>query len=170
MTTEAELQTWANQYKRKEYDMTTESQVLQLLQKIALDCEYKQRIKSWSLIPCGNNTYELHINHDWYACGTLAFIESKIREEYRPVLSKSTSREVAMRGYTNVWSGKAIEILSAIMPWTSFKDTEAIQLIDIGHGHVSLYVANEFIDWQYYRQTDEYIGCWGQTQVNSTRG
>jgi len=60
----------------------------------------------------------------------------------------TTEREVAMRGYTNVWSGKVIELLGAVIPWASLKDTEAIQLIDIGYGHVSLYVANEFIDWR----------------------
>jgi hypothetical protein len=127
------------------------------------------------LTPCYNNTFELHINNDWYAGGTLAFIESKIREEYLP--NQSTPKETkmkhplrSMKGYTKVWEGSGKESLIATKPWMSFIGTTAAEVTDTTNGDFALYVANEFIDWQHYRQTEEYISCYGQSQINPTRG
>ena len=148
--------------------MTTESQVLQLLQQITLDPQGHGRIKCWRLTPCYNNKFELHINDDWYADGTLEFIESQVRDEYLP--NSSTSKENTMKGYTKVWEGSGKESLIATKPWMSFIGTTAAEVTDTTNGDFALYVANEFIDWQHYRQTEEYICCWGQSQSNPMRG
>ena len=75
-----------------------------------------------------------------------------------------------MKGYTEVWNGSSVHLLDIAKQWQSLVGTEAIKVDSLDyHGTVALFIANEFIDWAHYRKTDEYICCYGQTQVNPTR-
>ncbi len=75
-----------------------------------------------------------------------------------------------MKGYTNVWSGSSEQMFDIADQWQPLAGTDYRRAISDGCGQVSVYVANEYIDWMHYRQTGEYICRWGQTQQNPMRG
>jgi hypothetical protein len=83
--------------------MTTEVNVLHLLQQIALEPE--KRIHSWEL----NDRqlgYELFINGQWFTYGTLTDIESRIKTLLPPsptLDSESLAREIAMELTNDVY-------------------------------------------------------------------
>lgn len=74
-----------------------------------------------------------------------------------------------MNGYTEVWSGSAVQLLSASQPWQSLVGSEKLKTEWDQDNYLSLWVANEHIDWVHYRETGKYVFCWGQTQVNPMR-
>jgi hypothetical protein len=126
---------------------------------------------TWTTVELQDDWCKSYPSYDWDSAERFVHISGLAMEQLQTSAAKYTKKEECkMKGYTKVWEGSGKESLIATKPWMSFIGTTAAEVTDTTNGDFALYVANEFIDWQHYRQTEEYISCYGQSQINPTRG
>jgi hypothetical protein len=66
----------------------------------------------------------------------------------------SVGGQSEMKGYTLIWSGTVEDSFQAWKPWSDFKGKIATKSVESA---VCIYVANECINWEHYRECDEYV-------------
>lgn len=78
-----------------------------------------------------------------------------------------------MQGYTEVWGGPAEQLLAVAQQWQSLVGSDKLMTVPNDRpGYLGLWIANECIDWQYYRDNDEYVllGTKTKRSGRKTRG